>query len=85
MKVINTTLVLASVLAFSSAYAAESAQLQQPSADTSVHSQSVHQQTEVQKDSKGAIKRKKSTVEEQNMQQQQQQAVPSTQQPAAGQ
>lgn len=84
MKVINTTLVLASVLAFSSAYAAESAQLQQPSAETTVNSRSVEQQTEVQKDNRGAIKRKKSTVEEQNLQQQQQ-AVPSTQQPAAGQ
>ncbi|WP_413557692.1 hypothetical protein [Bdellovibrio sp. HCB209] len=83
MKVLNATIALASVIAFSTANAAESAQMQQPT-DASVNSHSVQQHTEVQKDSKGAIKRKKSTVEEQNLQQQQQ-AVPSTQQPAAGQ
>ncbi|QLY24265.1 hypothetical protein [Bdellovibrio sp. KM01] len=81
MKVLKATVALASVLAFSSAYAVEAAP-SQPSVDgSSVNSQTVQQHSEIKKDSKGVIKKKKSTVEEQNMNQQ---ALPESQQPAAG-
>jgi hypothetical protein len=79
MKVLKATVALASVLAFSSAYAAEVAP-SQPSTEGSMNSQTVQQHSEVKKDSKGVIKKKKSTVEEQNIQQ----ALPESQQPAAG-
>ncbi len=68
MKVLNATVVLASVLAFSSAFAAEVAP-SQPAAEGTMNSQTVQQHSEIKKDSKGVIKKKKSTVEEKNMQQ----------------
>lgn len=83
MKVLKATLALASVLAFSSAYAVESAApaSSQPSVEgSSMNSQTVQQHSEIKKDSKGVIKKKKSTIEEQNTQQ----ALPESQQPAAG-
>jgi hypothetical protein len=81
MKVLNATVVLASALAFSSAFAYESAPSQQQPSSASSTEASTNSQTTIQKDSKGVIKRKKSTVEEKQIQQP---VSPESQLPAEG-